>query len=119
MEAELTVLAMLLLEVIERGHYEVDVYTDCGELLPYMKPCRSLSDRPVLRRLLELERCRALVRRAHAKGGKVVLRQLRRGWNKRADTLCNQAMNNTRRLLERCNSAFARRCCGWVKKTSF
>jgi ribonuclease HI len=93
MEAELTALAMLLLNVVERGHYDVNVYTNCAELITYMRPRSALPERPVLRRLVA--RCRTLIRHAHAHGGKVVLRHVRQGWNKRADVLCNQAMNDT------------------------
>ena len=85
MEAELTALAMLLLNMVERGHYEVDVYTDCAELIPYMRPRSELPERPVVRRLVV--RCRTLIRHAHTHGRKVTLRHVRRGWNKRADAL--------------------------------
>ena len=93
MEAELTALAMLLLNMVERGHYDVDVYTDCAELIPYMRPRSALPERPALRRLVAW--CRTLIRHTHAHGGKVVLRHVRWGWNKRANALCNQAMNCT------------------------
>ena len=91
-EAELTALCMLLLRLLQHQLYEVDVYTDCAVLLEYADHTEPLPLRHPFHELAK--RARFLMAQARSLGGIFVLRHVLRRYNKRADSLCNKAMDD-------------------------